>query len=175
MKYLIIYGTVEGHTRKVADHISGRLISKGDDVNVEDASMVSSDLSISDYDACIVAASVYDRQYPEAITRFVRARVKDLNAIPTAFVSVGLAMALEGGEAEAQSYIEKLLNDTGWTPNSTHNAAGAIRNRECDFFQQQIVRYIVMKHCPGSTLAGIHEFTDWKALDEFVDEFSSKT
>ena len=171
MKYLIVYGTVDGHTRKIANRISERLTAGRDDVCVENSSTISSNISVPDYDACIIAASVHDQRYPETITNFIRAKIVDLNTCPTAFISVGLAVSLEDGHAEAQRYLDNLLNDTGWKPTMTHNAAGAVRYRKYDFFQQQIVRYIVSKDLQTSTLTGDLEFTDWQALGDFVDNF----
>jgi menaquinone-dependent protoporphyrinogen oxidase len=48
---------------------------------------------------------------------------------------------------------------------------GALRFTQYDYFQEQIVTFIVMKG--GSAAAGQsdREFTDWKALACFVDKF----
>ena len=45
---------------------------------------------------------------------------------------------------------------------------GALHFTEYDYFQAQIVKFIVMK---GGGAARDREFTDWKALADFVDEF----
>lgn len=46
---------------------------------------------------------------------------------------------------------------------------GGLRFAEYDYFQEQIVKFIVMKG--GGATTGDREFTDWNALTRFVDKF----
>jgi menaquinone-dependent protoporphyrinogen oxidase len=48
---------------------------------------------------------------------------------------------------------------------------GALRFTEYDYFQEQIVKFIVMKRGDAAGPARDREFTDWQALAEFVDGF----
>jgi menaquinone-dependent protoporphyrinogen oxidase len=48
---------------------------------------------------------------------------------------------------------------------------GALRFTEYDYFQEQIVKFIVMKGGSAASIGGDHEFTDWQVLSDFVDEF----
>ncbi len=46
-----------------------------------------------------------------------------------------------------------------------------MRGSEYDYFQRQIVKFIVMKRGGLADLTRDYEFTDWNALDGFIDEF----
>jgi menaquinone-dependent protoporphyrinogen oxidase len=48
---------------------------------------------------------------------------------------------------------------------------GAVRFAEYDYFQQQIVKFIVMKRGKAPSNVPDSEFTDWQALADFIDEF----
>jgi hypothetical protein len=48
---------------------------------------------------------------------------------------------------------------------------GALRFTEYDYFQEQIVKFIVMKRGNASTNKQDREFTDWNALAGFIDKF----
>jgi len=46
-----------------------------------------------------------------------------------------------------------------------------LRFANYDYFQEQIVKYVVMKRGGGISTERDHEFTDWDALEKFVDGF----
>jgi menaquinone-dependent protoporphyrinogen oxidase len=48
---------------------------------------------------------------------------------------------------------------------------GALRFTEYDYFQEQIVKFIVMKRGGAASTGQDREFTDWQALADFVDGF----
>jgi menaquinone-dependent protoporphyrinogen oxidase len=48
---------------------------------------------------------------------------------------------------------------------------GALRLTEYDYFQEQIVKFIVLKGGGVASSGRDREFTDWNALASFVDRF----
>jgi menaquinone-dependent protoporphyrinogen oxidase len=48
---------------------------------------------------------------------------------------------------------------------------GALRLTEYDYFQEQIVKFIVLKGGSAASSGRDREFTDWNALASFVDRF----
>ena len=171
MRTLLVFGTVEGQTRKIAKEVARHLERSATEVCLIDANETASGVLLKDFDACIVAASVHQQRYSDAINNFVRAHVQELNARPTALISVSLVASFEGGLDEAQSYVDRLLTGSAWSPAMTHHAAGALRYTKYDFFQEQIIRHIVLKDRDIDSLEGEHEFTDWPALETFADAF----
>ena len=171
MDHLIVYGTIEGHTRKVATTIADQITAAGETTLLLDASERISDLAMPEFRSCIVTAPVHQKRHPDTVTDFVRANLESLNNMSSALVSVSLAAAFPDGHKEAQSYVDRIVDRTGWTPKAVHLSAGALRSAEYDFFTEQIIRHIVLKDRENVEIEGDQEFTDWPALTQFVDEF----
>lgn len=174
MKIYVVYGTVEGQTKKISDHMAARLTAAGHQVTAVDAAAKPAQTGdVTEADAVVVAACVHQKVHREAVVDFALAHKDKLNAVPSAFVSVSLAAALPDGDAEAQGYIDTFVSETGWTPGHTLPIAGALRYNEYDFFKQQIVKFMVMQSGLNVASGQDHEFTDWAKVDAFVDAFAA--
>jgi len=171
MKYVVTFGTVGGHTRRIADAIAQHIADARHEVVLHDASKRSRDLLVKECDACVVAAPVHQQRHPDAIINFTKANADRLNAMPSALVSVSISAAFADGREEAQSYVDRLLSTTGWKPSATHICAGALRYTQYDFFQEQIIRHIVLKDRVPDDITGDHDFTNWDDLAKFVGQF----
>jgi menaquinone-dependent protoporphyrinogen oxidase len=172
LNILIVYGTTEGQTRKIAERVTRHVGDRGHAAELRDSADVASGLNLERFDAFVVAASVHHEYHQATVRDFVTAHRQALVAKPSAFISVSLSAVLEGAKPEAKKYAETFLAVTGWRPTRTLLLGGALRLTEYDYFQEQIVRFIVMKG--GGPPGGGHddrEFTDWNALAAFVDDF----
>jgi len=171
MRALIVHGTTEGQTRKIAERIVARIQELDQEAQLHDSSALLDNLDIGAFAAIIIAASVHQHIHQEAVTAFVTAHRDQLNAKLTAFVSVSLSAALEPDHLEAQRYVDRFVAETGWRANRTLLVAGALRNTGYNYFEQQIVKHIVMKGGGPADTEHDYEFTDWEALSKFVDSF----
>ena len=169
MNVLIVYGTTEGQTRKIAEWMATRIRERGHQAELRDSAALAPDLDLKAFDAFMIAASVHQECHQETITSFVIAHRKLLDTKPAAFISVSLSAVLEGGKTEAQKYVERFVSVTGWRPRMTLLLGGALRFTEYDYFQEQIVKFIVMKGGGAASTGRDREFTDWNALAGFVD------
>jgi menaquinone-dependent protoporphyrinogen oxidase len=170
MHVAIVYATVEGQTRRIAEHIAARVRAAGHETAVADAN-ADAPAALAGAAAAILAAPVHGGRYPAAFEHLARAERDRLAAIPTAFVSVTLAIIGEAAEREeAEAFPTRLAEASGWRPTMVHHAAGALRYSEYDFFKRWIMRLIARQHGYGDG-AGDREFTDWDALDRFIDGF----
>jgi menaquinone-dependent protoporphyrinogen oxidase len=171
MNILIAFGTIEGHSRKIAEWIADHVRTNGHNSRVIDVSALQVTIDVAGDDAVMIIAPVHQKTHPEAVLDFIFAHRDSLNANPTAFISVSLSAAFDGGQAEARSYVDRLLKCADWQPAVTHLAAGALRYDEYDYFKEQIIRHVVLRGRGAADVKGDHEFTDWKALGRFVDDF----
>jgi menaquinone-dependent protoporphyrinogen oxidase len=171
MKVLIAYATTEGQTRKIAEEVTKQVRALGHVAELADIERKRRSIDINEFDAVIIAASVHQRDHQEAIEAFVAACRAALNAKPTMFLSVSLSAAFDEGHAEAQDYVARFVEQTGWTPGVSLPVAGALRNEAYDYFQQQILEHVVLKNREVDHLGRNHEFTDWKALADAVETF----
>ena len=171
MNVLIVYGTTEGQTRKIAEWTATRIRERGHQARLLDSAALESDLKLGSFQAFIIAASVHHEHHQDTITNFVFAHHELLNTKPSAFISVSLSAVLEGEKTEAQKYVDRFVSVMGWQPRMTLLLGGALRFTEYDYFQEQIVKFIVMKRSGDASPERDHEFTDWNALADFVNRF----
>ncbi|APH72711.1 flavodoxin domain-containing protein [Aquibium oceanicum] len=172
MHVLVIYGTVEGHTRKIARNVSSTVQSLGHQTTVFDAGDLG-DVDLDIADAVIVCAPVHIGAYPTAIAHWLKAKAARLSTLPGAFVSVSLAAASPFPEehAEIQKITEALFERTGWRPRMVHQAGGALRYPQCDFLKRLLMKHIAYKEGGPTDVTKDHEFTNWNALAAFVEGF----
>ena len=171
MKFLLIYATTEGQTRKIVEFVASQLKNLKHEVELLDSARRLLDLEISAYDAVIIAGSVHQRIHQESVTNFVIAHRGQLEKLPVLLISVSLSIAFDGGNDEAQNYVDMFVDYTGFKPTSRLLVAGALRFDEYDFFMEQIVEFVVLKD--QENICGDKEFTDWGKLTEDIAGFAS--
>lgn len=172
MKILIAYTSIEGQTRKIAEVIADRIEERGNSAALMNIAGMA-EFSLERPDAVILCAPIHAGRYPTPFTDFVHREKDWLNGLPSAFVSVSLSIHSEHADErrEAENYPEALKAETGWQPLMHHNAAGALRFTEYDFFKRWMMKRIAEKEGAASNGKQDIEFTDWAALAAFVDQF----
>ncbi len=171
MNVLIVYGTTEGQTRKIAEWTATHIREIGHKAELRDSASPKPDSDLATFDAYIVAGSVHQERHQDTITNFAIAHHELLNEKAAAFISVSLSAALEDERNEAQKYVDSFVSVTRWKPRMTLLLGGALRFTDYDYFQEQIVKFIVLKRGETASAERDHEFTDWNALSKFVDGF----
>lgn len=168
---LIAYGTTEGQTRKISEWAAEYLRERGHVIALHNSADPTFHGRLDVFQAFVIAASVHQEQHQKAIKNFATAHRELLSNRPSAFISVSLSAVLDDTRSEAQGYVDRLVSLTGWHPHMTLLLGGALRFAEYDFFQEQVVRFIVMKRGLAAANESDHEFTDWNALAGFLDDF----
>ena len=172
MNIFICYATTEGQTRRIARAVSETIIKAGHRAAYTDAEIID-DLEIGRYDAVIMAGSIHIGRYQPALVHRITTWLETLKRIPTAFVSVSLSAASDDPEdlADAKACADRLFDETGWTPDLVHHAAGAFRYTRYDFFKRWAMRFIAMQKGAPTDASEDVEYTDWDALERFTGEF----
>ena len=173
MNILVVYGTTEGQTRKIASFMADHIRELGHEVTLIDSTDDPKDLRVDAFDAVIAAGSVHNGHHQASLFQFVHDRRSALQAKPSAFVSVSLSMASDDKEDRlaATECATRFLDVAGWTPTITHLVAGAIRYTQYDFFKSWILKMIASTKGASTDTSKDHEFTDWMDLKAFVDGF----
>ncbi len=172
MKVLLVYGTTEGQTQKVARFVADHLARGGHQTQVTNAVDASSGIDPATFDAVIIAASLHAGHYQSAVVHFVSGHLAAIRARPNAFLSVSLAAASDD-EDDARGLEQCLANftqQTGWIPRRTHHVAGAFRYTSYDFLKRWALKYIAYRRGGPMDTGRDHELTDWNDLAQFVDE-----
>ena len=173
-RLLVVYGTTEGHTRKIAEHIGKWVQEAGHGaVVVDSASALPGLLEEGEYDGAIVCGSVHQGKHSASLRNLLIENRADLSHIPTALVSVSLASAMPDPEsqAEARGYADALVEATGWKPRAVALVAGALLYSEYDFMKRMMVRLIASSRGARTDASRNWEYTDWRTLRGFVDRF----
>jgi menaquinone-dependent protoporphyrinogen oxidase len=171
-KFLVLFGTVEGHTRRIAEYVAERLAAAGNQpVVVDAANVIPLLLEEGEYDAAVICAPVHLGEHPLPVVDFVRENLRWLESMPTALISVSLVAALPDPQyqLEARSYTDRLRRETGWHPSEVLLAGGALRYSHYDYFKGFLVRLIAERKGAATDRSRDWEYTDWEALNRFVD------
>ena len=101
-KILVIYGTAYGQTERIARRIVDQLTVYGHGVCMYKGDCLPRHLTLDDYEAFVVAASVVRGRHQRYIGEFVRRYAARLNGTPSAFVSASGAAQRSPEEASGQ-------------------------------------------------------------------------
>lgn len=172
MIVLVIYATVEGQTAKIATAIAEQTESAGHEVILTDVRQPGFAVP-GRFDAVVVCAPIHNGQYPEPLIEFIGGFNEALNAAPSALVTVTLSIAspFEEERHEAEAYSYKLCEATSWAPSARHNAAGALKFSEYNYFKRLLMKRISAHHQGPTDTSRDQEFTDWSALHAFASKF----
>lgn len=170
---LIVYGTTDGQTRKIAQVLAEDFRARLCSVDVLDAAGPLRRVSPDSYDGVIVAASVHIGAFQPAVARWVRSHAAALSQLPTAFLSVCLAILEKRPEPreEIEKIMQRFFSRTGWHPAMTRLVAGAIRYTQYRWLKKWMMKRIVAKAGGGTDTTRDYEYTDWDDLREFAGEF----
>ena len=173
MNILIVYGTIEGQTRKIASFIADQIRDRGGTVALIDSTDFPSHPNTDGFDAFIAAGSVHQGRHQQALFQFIRDHAAELQAKPSALVSVSLSIVSDDKEdrLEATDCANRFIESLEWKPNVTHLVAGALRYTQYDFFKRWVLKKIAGSSGAPTDTSRDHEFTDWKDLEAFTDAF----
>ena len=171
-RMLVIYGTTEGQTKKIAGALAATFRKCGLSVDLAEAGPAW-DPAPEDYAAVIVAASVHAGGYQRPLRRWVRSHAQALHGRPTAFVSVCLAIVKPTPEVlrDLTAIMNRFFEATAWTPNETKSVAGALPYSKYGWLKRRMMRRIVAKAHGDTDMSRDYEYTDWEDLRRFAGRF----
>ncbi len=170
---VIVYGTKEGHTAVIVQHVGDALRAAGVEVDAFEVSTLPPDFSLERYDAALVGSSVHQDEYQGAVKDFVRAHREWLSTHPSAFLSVSLSALAKDAEDRDKlaRYVGGFVQDTGWQPAHVEHVAGALVYSQYPFFMRQVMKLIARQ--AGLETAADHDYTDYPRLAVFAREFAA--
>jgi menaquinone-dependent protoporphyrinogen oxidase len=158
---------------------------RGFDVDLRNVGEQPFTIHPGDYDAAVLAASVHCGEHEHEMMKFVKDHIQELDAMPTAFISVTLTEAgVERPEsspeerarfaADVQRVIDRFFEETGWRPARVKPVAGALLYTKYNLLLRFVMRHIAKSAHADTDTSRDHEYTDWAALDHFVEEFAGE-
>ncbi|MFD1646389.1 flavodoxin domain-containing protein [Haloarchaeobius litoreus] len=172
--FLVIYGTGEGQTAKVADAMRTDLRERGHEVTAYDVRAAPEDLDVSAFDAVLVGGSIHVGKHQDGVVEFASDHRDELAARPSAFFQVCLSSASDDAErkAAATGYIDAFVEATGWHPDRVASFAGALRFSEYGFLKRLMMKKIAAEATGDTDTSRDYEYTDWEAVDRFAVAFA---
>jgi menaquinone-dependent protoporphyrinogen oxidase len=180
----VLYGTFNNHTRLIAERVAADLGACGFAVEIHNIRGLQS-FNLGTCSAAVLAAPVHMGQHEEAMVQFVKAHRDSLDCLPTAFISVSLSEA--GAErrseppekhaqfvADVNMMLKRFFVETAWRPSVVMPVAGALSYSHYNFLVRFVMKQIAKREGSGTDTSRDYEYTDWAALDAFVNEFAQK-
>lgn len=173
MKVLVVYGTTEGQTEKIASFVASRLILQGHEVLTSNAALGARSAEPDDFEGVLIAASLHVGRYQPEVVQYVKDHLGVISGRRSAFLSVSLAAAGHDPEdlAGLKQCVADFLHETGWTPDQVHHVAGAFRYTQYDFLKRWAMKYIAYRKGAPTETGHDYELTDWDDLGRFADAF----
>ena len=165
---LILYSTVDGHTRKICERLRSGVEATGAGVTLmrlEDAGS----LNLAAFDKIVIGASIrYGKHRPD-VHRFVDANAQALEAKPSAFFTVNIvARKPDKNRPETNPYLKTFLRQVRWRPAALEVFAGKLDYPRYRFFDRLMIRFIMLVTKGPTDPRAVVEFTDWQRVDAFA-------
>ncbi|MDR0577305.1 MAG: menaquinone-dependent protoporphyrinogen IX dehydrogenase [Candidatus Accumulibacter sp.] len=165
---LILYSTVDGHTRAICERIARVIEAAGHGVvlsRVEDAGGVDP----AAYDKVVIGASIRYGRHRRSVFDFIEARLDALESRPSAFFTVNVVARKPGkNRPETNPYLRKFLRRTRWKPRLLDVFAGRLDYPSYRPLDRLAIRFILWMTKGPTDPATVVEFTDWARVDAFA-------
>ena len=166
-KILILYSTVDGHTRKICERLREVLEAARQQVvlaSLDDRT----EIALEPFDKVVIGASIRHGKHRPSVAAFLRTHRAALQSKPNAFFSVNIvARKPNKSTPETNPYVRKLLQQIAWRPRLLAVFAGKLDYPRYGFWDRQIIRFIMLLTRGPTDPRSVVEFTDWKQVDQF--------
>lgn len=166
----IPYGTTEGQTAKIAEYIADVIRHHGHEAEPVQIGHARHGIT-GDYDGVIVGAAIHMGKHDKHIVEFARENRDVLERLPSAFFSVSLAA--HGDAQEAEGYVRRFEQETGWRPSRTARFAGALAYTQYGFLKRHVMKKIAGDKPGnlGTDTSRDYVYTEWDGVRSFTEDF----
>ena len=170
-KLLILYSTVDGHTKDICNYIYKKLEGrkKISIISIED----SADYDLSDFEEIVIGASVRYGYHRKNVYKFIQQNIEKLDKVKTAFFSLNLtARKPEKSTPETNPYVIKFLKKVKWEPTIKEVFAGRLDYPSLDTLNKLAILFIMFITNGPKDTSKTYELTDWKKVDNLIKSIS---
>ena len=170
-KLLILYSTVDGHTKYICEYMSEKL-NKDKEITI--SSLEESDkFNLSDFSEIVLGASVRYGYHRKNVYEFINTNKKTLEKKKTAFFSLNLtARKPEKNTPETNPYIIKFLKKVQWEPTIKGVFAGRLDDPSLNCANKLAILFIMVITNGPKDISRVYELTDFKKVDELIESVS---
>ena len=170
-KLLILYSTVDGHTKDICNYIYKKLKGrkKVSIISVED----SADYDLNDFEEIVIGASVRYGYHRKNVYKFIQQNIEKLEKVKTAFFSLNLtARKPEKSTPETNPYVIKFLKKVKWEPTVKEVFAGRLDYPSLDTLNKLAILFIMFITNGPKDTSKTYELTDWEKVDSLINSIS---
>lgn len=166
---LLVYHSVDGHTRDVAERIAERLRTGGAEVVMTTVEQAPAPAGV---DAVVLGDPIHAGQHSTQLSDYLTGNADALAALPTALFQVCLTSADDDPEKKetASGYLEDLQTSTGLRPALAASFAGALPYTRYGRMKRALMKRIAEKGGLSTDVSKDHVLTDWAEVDRFADD-----
>ena len=175
VSFLVVYGTGEGQTARVATRIAALIEDQGHELTTVDVESMGDEIAVGAFDAVLVGSSIHVSSHHSGIRAFVTTQQAALRDRPTGFFQLSLSSAVddEKRQAAAAKYVDDLLEETGWQPDRIGLFGGALRYSKYGFLKRLLMKRIARGATGDVDTARDYEYTDWDEVEAFAADFAA--
>ena len=170
-KYLLIFSSVDGQTKKICDRLH---LNLKNNYNSKVASLEDAEAEeLSSYDFIIIGASIRYGKHRSNLYKFIKKNISILENKNNAFFTVNVVARKENKSTpDTNPYMQKFLKTSEWRPKNLAVFAGKIDYKKYNFFDKHIIRFIMWLTKGPTNTKGSYDFTNWKNVDNFCKKIS---
>jgi menaquinone-dependent protoporphyrinogen oxidase len=170
-RILVVYGTTDGQTAKIARYLGGELGWMGAEVDVVEAGTASPDPR--NYAGVLVAASLHAKGFQRNVIRWVRANADALRTVTSAFIPVSLSVLQKDLKVQRElgGIVNRFEDEAGWKPTRVKFVAGALLYTKYGWLKRWVMRWIAGRAGGSTDTTRDHEYTDWEDVKKFAVAF----
>jgi menaquinone-dependent protoporphyrinogen oxidase len=181
MKAAVFYATREGQAQRVAERVASDLRAHLIDADVINVRTLRRPIDWPAYAIGFVVASVHAGSHEKEMIEFVTRSTAELTRLHAPFLSLTLSEAgaalasnsvaqREAARADALRMIDEFVQQTGWQPSRCLPVAGALMYSKYNVIVKWVMKRIAHKAGFDGPTTRDYEFTNWRAVDQFVAE-----
>lgn len=168
----VAFASHDGHSKRIAEHIAGRLRNSGlaaETLDLATNPPITEALAGATL-VTLVAAVRYGKHLKPALN-FLEAYKTRANAPPLALASINLtARKPEKQTAETNPYLKKLIAEHDLHPVAATAFAGKLDYPRYRWLDRQMIRLIMWITGGPTDGTSIVDYTAWESVDGFTDE-----
>jgi menaquinone-dependent protoporphyrinogen oxidase len=172
-RLLIVYGSEEGQTAKVARHMADLFRTQHHVVDLVHGRNMPPHLALDGYDGVIVGASIHMGRHQRYMVAFGEQYRDALTAKLSAFFTVCLTAKSDApaDRAQVEQYVQDYITATNWYPDQVAVFAGALQYSKYGLIKRFLMKQISKQSGGDTDTAHDYEYTDWTSVDDFAETF----
>lgn len=167
---LLIYSTVDGHTRHICERMKFVMTAMGQQVTLLPLEQAES-LNLAKFERIVLGASIRYGKHRPQVAEFLIKNQAALASKANALFSVNIvARKPEKNQPHTNPYMVKLLKQIGWQPHLLGVFAGRLNYPALGYIDRQMIRFIMYITKGPTDPKAVVEFTDWAQVEAFAHQ-----